>query len=501
MTMLKPFERLLDALTDPARRERSVAWLLTGYWAAWSLYGAFAKGSQDVHFDMGEMVAWSRDAGIGTPKHPPLAAWLVGAWFRIFPLADWSYYLFAMALTTFALWIAWRLSERYLDGEKRVVGLLLLTFIPFFNFHALKYNANTVLIPLWALATWFFLRSFETRSVKWAALAGAAAAAAMMGKYWSVFLLAGLGVAALADRRRAAYFRSVAPWVTIAVGAILFAPHVAWIVRHDFAPFTYAVVAHQSTLASSALSGIRFLLGVAGYVAAPVVIALLVARPGIAAIADTVWPRTPERRFALIAFVAPLVLPAFAAMLAKVEIVSLWAMSAMTLLPVIQLSSPLIAVPRRAAVWLLAAAVTFPVLMVAASPFIAVWIHREGLPNYAAHYRLLAQAIEKTWREETKAPLRFLGSYTNIVNGVLFYLPERASTLDIVGPSSTPWSDEVSVARAGIALVCPEQEAICMHFLNARAGSLPRHAVTLSRKHWGVADKPVRYVIVVVPPK
>ena len=53
-------------LTDPARRERAVFWLLAAYCAVWSLYGAFAKGSQDIHFDMGEMVAWSRDAGIGT---------------------------------------------------------------------------------------------------------------------------------------------------------------------------------------------------------------------------------------------------------------------------------------------------------------------------------------------------------------------------------------------------------------------------------------------------
>jgi 4-amino-4-deoxy-L-arabinose transferase-like glycosyltransferase len=499
MTTLKPFERLLDALTGE-RRERYVVWLLVAYCAAWSLYGALAKGSQDVHFDMGEMVAWSRDAGIGTPKHPPLSAWLVRAWFTLFPLADWSYYLFAMVLTTFALWAAWRVSEHYLDAEKRVVGLLLLTFIPFFNFHALKFNANTVLIPLWALATWFFLRSFETRNVLWGALAGAAAAAAMMGKYWSIFLLAGLGVAALADPRRGAYFRSAAPWVTVAVGAILLAPHVAWIVKNDFAPFTYAVVAHQSTLANSVLSGLGFLLGVAGYLAAPVAISLAVTRPSLRGVADTIWPRTPERRLALIAFVAPLLLPAFAAALAKVEIVSLWAMSAMTLLPVVLLSSPLVTVPRRAAVWLLAAAVVFPVLMVLASPFIAIWIHREGVPNYATHYRLLAAAVDKAWHDETNRPLRYLGSYTNIVNGVSFYLPGRVSTLDIVGPASTPWSDEASVARAGIALVCPEAEAICMHFLNLRAGNATRHAVTLSRRHWGVGDTPVRYVIAVLPP-
>ena len=498
--LLAPFGRMLDALTSE-RRERNVVWLLIAYCAAWSLYGALAKGSQDIHFDMGEMVAWSRDAGIGTPKHPPLAAWLVGAWFKIFPLTDWSYYLFAMVLATFSLWVAWRVSERYLAPEKRVACVLLLTFIPFFNFHALKYNANTVLIPLWALTTWFFLRSYETRSAVWAALAGAAATAAMMGKYWSIFLLAGLGIAALADPRRAQYFRSPAPWVTIAVGAVLFAPHVAWIVAHDFAPFTYAVAAHQSTLASSALSGLGFLLGVAAYVAPAVAITLPMAWPSAAAIGDTVWPRTPERRLVLIAFVAPLVLPALAAALLKVEIVSLWAMSAVTLLPVVLLSSPLMAVSRRALAWLLAPAIVFPVLMVLAAPFIAVWIHREGVPNYATHYRLLAAAIDKTWHETTNAPLRYLGSYTNIVNGVSFYLPDKPSTLDIVGPESTPWVDAASVARAGIALVCPEQEAVCMHFLNLRAGDLPRHAVTLSRRYWGVGDKPVRYVIVVMPPR
>jgi hypothetical protein len=39
-----------------------------------------------------------------------------------------------------------------------------------------------------------------------------------------------------------------------------------------------------------------------------------------------------------------------------------------------------------------------------------------------------------------------------------------------------------------------------MEKLNARARGLTRHAVTLSRRHFGVADAPVRYVIVVVPP-
>src|SRR6266700_5881327 len=147
---LAPIERLLDSLADAARRERTVVAVLLGYVALWTLYGAIAKASQDIHADMSEQFALGRELALGYPKHPPLAMAVVRAWFSVFPTADWAYYLLAMSNVGLALWIAWRLSARFLDGEKRVVGLALLTLVPFFNFHALKFNQNSVLMPLWA---------------------------------------------------------------------------------------------------------------------------------------------------------------------------------------------------------------------------------------------------------------------------------------------------------------------------------------------------------------
>jgi 4-amino-4-deoxy-L-arabinose transferase-like glycosyltransferase len=501
MRLLRPIERLLDALTDPARRERTMVWTLAGYCLVWWVYGVLAKASQDIHFDMGEMVAWSREAGIGTPKHPPFAAWLVRGWFTVFPLTDWAYYLFAMVLATFSLWVAWRVSARYLDGEKRVVGVVLLTFIPFFNFHALKFNANTVLIPLWAVATWWFLRSFETRRISWAVLAGLGAAAAMLGKYWSIFLLAGLGIAALTDPRRGAYFRSPAPWVTMLIGALALGPHVAWIVANNFAPFAYAAASHQSDLAEAAYAAAGFVLGAAGYIAAPVIMAALAARPSAAAIRDTLWPATPERRFVLIAFATPILLPVLVAIAMKVGIVSLWSMGAMTLLPVVLLSSPLLTVSRRAATILLAAAVVFPFVMTLLAPAIALWIHRQGLDNNAAHYRLLAGEIEKAWRGTTDKPLRFLGSQTNLVNGVVFYLPGKPATFDIMSPEVTPWADRARILRDGIAFVCVSDDFACNQTVANRAAHAFWSDVTVSRTYLGFSDPPVHYRIAIVPPK
>ena len=203
--------------------------LLASYAATWTLYACIARSSQDVHPDMAELISWSRDLSLGYLKHPPLATWLVQLWFSVFPLTDWSYYLLAMLMPTIALWIVWQLSADYLEIEKRVVGVALLMLIPFYNFHSLKFNVNTVLLPTWAATTFWFLHSYRTRKPLHSVLAGIGAGACMLAKYWSVFLLAGLIVAALVDSRRLAYFRSNAPWITAVVGFVVLGPHLVWL--------------------------------------------------------------------------------------------------------------------------------------------------------------------------------------------------------------------------------------------------------------------------------
>ena len=75
-------------------------------------------------------------------------------------------------------------------------------------------------------------------------LAGAGAAFCMVSKYWSIVLLAGLVVAALSDARRAAYFRSAAPWITVVTAIAVLSPHLGWLEKHDFSPVDYAMLVH-----------------------------------------------------------------------------------------------------------------------------------------------------------------------------------------------------------------------------------------------------------------
>jgi hypothetical protein len=496
-------ERLFNALVDPLRGDRIMLLLLASYGAVWTLYGTIAKSSQDIHPDMGEMAAWSEEIGLGTPKHPPLGPWIVEEWFDVFPHVDWAYYLFAMMLATVALWVAWRVSAAHLPRDKRIVGIALLTLVSFYNFHALKFNANSVLTPLWAATTWWFLRSFETRRPGWAALAGVGAAAAILGKYWSAVLLAGLGFAALTDPRRKAYFSSAAPLVTLAVGTVLVTPHLDWLIANHFVPFTYATEAHPATFWQAAESSFDFLGGAVAYITAPVVLGFVAARPDAAAIADTLRPVEPTRRLVLVTFAAPLLIAACVGPLLQVRIEDLWAISAMTLLPVVLLSSPLITIPRAAAVSVLGAAIAYPLVMVLISPAVAVVVHRKGLDNYQDQYRLVAQALEGAWRSQTDKPLRIVGSLASVANGAAFYLASRPMTFDFFSPAQTPWVDEQGVRRYGMAMVCPEINQPCMGMLETyvahyRGSAIGR--VTLERRYWGMSGAPVVYAIATIPP-
>jgi 4-amino-4-deoxy-L-arabinose transferase-like glycosyltransferase len=496
------FERLFDALVDPARRERTMAVVLACYFIVWSLYATIAKSSQDIHTDMGEFVAWSREVGLGTPKHPPLGAWLLRVWFAVFPREDWAYYCFAILLPTLALWITWRLAARYLPPDKRVAGIVLLTFVPFYNFHAIKFNANTVLTPFWALATWWFLRSLETRRVGWAGLAGIGAAAAMLAKYWSITLLAGLGLAALMDRRRSAYFSSPAPYVTLAVGTILLTPNIHWLMAHAFMPFTYATEAHSGTPAFALYSALIFTSNGLAYAVAAIVLGVVAARPSWAAIRDTLWPADPERRTLVIAFAAPFLFAVLIAVLLTVAIESIWVTPAMTLLPIVLLSSPLVAIPRPAAVRLLALAVIFPLVMLAISPLVALGVQLNGVPEHASDYRAVAEAVGRVWRAHTDRPLRIVGS-TTFVNGFVFYFKDQPSTFDIDNPKLTPWVSDERIRREGAAFVCPETEAFCMRALGGFAAHFPVVAdedVVASRRFFGFVSPPERYEIIVIPP-
>jgi 4-amino-4-deoxy-L-arabinose transferase-like glycosyltransferase len=493
--------RLVDALADPVRGRRTALALIAVYALLWWCYALIAKSAEDIHFDMAEVFSWSLNPSFGYAKHPPLPAWVAGLWFAVFPRADWSYYLLAMVCVGVGLWFVWLITARYVTGSKRAVGLVLLMLTPMFNLLPLKFNANAPLISVWAAASYLFLRSYSERTLLWGALAGLGAALAMLTKYWSIFLIAGFIAAALADRRRGAYLRSPAPWAAIVVGALLLAPNIASLIAYDFAPFSYATVAHATANYSDVVGSVIHSAGGLLYLSGALLAFMLATRPKRQTWRALAWPDDNDRRLMLLTLCVSFLVPIAVALALRTRLSSLWVVSAWAMLPALLLA-PGIDVTRRAAAHVVIAAYAVALLAIVAAPAVALVTLKRGAPNAAAYYALLAREVDNRWAAVSRAPLRYVVGRENLAWGCTFYCRDRPQALPNFSFVEAPWIDRTALRRDGFAALCEVIDQLCLADARSLAdGSGREETVTLSRSLFGITGEPRQFSIMLVPPR
>jgi 4-amino-4-deoxy-L-arabinose transferase-like glycosyltransferase len=496
-------DRWLESLCDPRTRDRAAAQFLLLYGVLWFVYAMISRSTRDLNADMAEMVIWTREMALGYPKHPPLPAGILWVWFSVFPVADWSYTILAAITVSLGIYFAFKLAAEWLEGDKLASVLFLLAVIPFYNFLGLKWDQNSLLIPLWAVAMWALIRSLDTRKAGWAILCGAAAAASMLTKYWSVFLLLAMGITVLADPRIKAYFRSPAPYLVILTTTLLLAPHIWWLVAHDFPPMRWVTQRRTATSLRDWLEGFGgFTFSPLAYAIVALILYYLGTRPSRAGLADSLWPADPLRRRAALLFWLPLLVPIAVAVAMKTKLVSLWNIPALNLLPVVLMSSPKIVLPRFSLKVMAIVALIVPLVSIAISPGVA-WIRlKYGGENHASYAQLAGEALATEWHRTTDKPLRLVAGPFGLISTAAAYMKDKPSTFADFDLYLSPWAVQPRIDREGLAIICPsDYYLICMEAMNRYAPNAPRKEVTIVRKWLGQESRPEKFIIAIRLPK
>lgn len=495
-------DRYLDALCDPQRRDRAVALFLVLYAVLWGIYWLISRATRDMNADMAEMVIWARELALGYPKHPPFPAGVLWLWFNVFPVTDWAYTLLAVTTVSLGLYFAFKLASEWLEGEKLASVPFLLAVIPFYNFLGLKFDQNSILIPLWALAMWALIRSLDTRKASWAIISGGVAALAMLTKYWSVFLFLAMGLTVLADPRIKAYFRSPAPYLTALTALLLLAPHIWWLVAHDFPPLRWVGTRRASLSVANWFSGFAsFAFGPFAYAAATLILYWLGTRPSREGVADSLWPSDPLRRRAAILFWTPLLVPVAVAAAMRTTLVSLWNIPALNLLPVVLMSSPKIVLPRFSLKVIVIFAGLVPLVSIPFAPGVA-WLRLKfGGENEASYARLVGELLSQEWKKTTDKPLRLMAGPFGLISTAAAYAPEKPSTFAEFDYYLSPWVDQERIDREGMAIVCVADFLHCLADIKRYAPDTPRKDFIITRKWLGFESPPERFTVVILPPK
>ncbi len=499
-----PFRHGVNAWYDREGGGRATQLFLLLFVAAWTAFQIVAFASIDLNPDLIEAYAWSRHPDAGYFKHPPLVGLVTAAWFAVFPAADWAFHLLAMANAALALYFTDLIARRTVQGDKRLLVLLLLLLTPFFHFHGQRFSTNQLLLSTWPIATYCFLRAFETRGALWSIAAGMTAGLAMLTKYYSVYLIAALVLAALSHPARWSYLKSPAPWISAAVGLALLTPHLIWLRTMEFGPFDYAYLVHGMTTTSALAKAGGYVLGAIGYAAIPCIAYALAVRPDRTTLRDAFWPADPDRRMLVVLLAAMLALPPLTAPLIGLQLSSLWTMSAFFLLPIVLLapSNAVLPRPRAVAVAMVVAGLTVAALL--AAPVVAWTNHVNGTRDGRAYYRLASAELGRQWRLASTQPLRIVLGGSDVGLATTFYHPDHPDAAYDFNIQLTPWITPERIKRDGWAVVCRAEDAVCISHATRRAAGQPatrRSEAVLTRRFLGRAGEPARFVFIVVPPQ
>ena len=459
----------------------------------WLLYDTIAFAPIDVHYDVSEATVWGQHFAFGY-KHPPMTAWLQGLWFAVFPRQAWAAHLLAVAAVAVGLAVTWRLLRDHTDKYRALLGLAALMIVPLYSFKASLFNANTVLIPFWAATLLFYLRARRGLGVFDAGLAGAFASFTVLGKYWGLFLIAGMAIAAVSGPGTKRFWRSPAPYVMALAAAIVIAPHIVWFATGRGGAaygFVRGSFTDNSSFTAALANSAYYLFGAVAYVIGPLIF-LATLRPGKAGIADIAWPQGDDRRQVLLLFAVPLVLPALLNLASPYRLTPDWTFPNWALLPVVLFATPYITVGARdvARGGLFALALSLVAIFI--SPFVAYDQLTSSREAYRAHFRQVAALGQKFAGE----PVRLLWGSPGVVAGLPFYLP-RARPL-AADPNSA--AGRAAIASQGLMVVCVSDDEPCRKTAAALIDAGARTTTaTFRRSFLGWSGAPMTFQITIVP--
>lgn len=519
-----------DRLTDfgdafAATADRRFAWaedtrkativLLVGHVLVWTLYCVLSHGNLADSVDMVENWNWGKEWQWGYYKHPPFFAWVTGAWFALFPRADWAYYM--LSATSAAVGLAGvhalcgaAAREGEAIGRRRLAAVAGLALTPIYGFLAIKFNANAILLAVWPWAAWAFLVALRRPTAFNGAVLGLLLAVAMLSKYSSLVLVIAMAVAILVDADRRRLITSPAAVAAVVVGLAAFAPHVAQMASTNFVTLSYAD--HQRAnsvgqffdyLTRFPLSQLLFQL--------PILSVLLVALPIVEwrSLRSFFDFADPARRRLLVLGTVPFVAMTALGVIKWAKLTSQWGFPMWFASGWLVAGSPAIAESRLRPSRIAAlAALVWAVLLVTAVPTNIIGTLSHQIVHIEPRAEL-GREVTRVWHEATGGKrLAVVSGSFPLMHNVGFYSPDDPSTLIDFDYAKSPWLTPEKVAVTGVAVVCEvDPEEITQHRHHRATGDCEARAREVFgedlqereievAKHWyGTTLRPFRFLL------
>ena len=195
----------------------------------------------NLPLDTIEALAWGSNLDWGYSKHPPVSAFAVEFFFKIFGNNDWAYYLLSQIFVITSFYFVWKFSNKIFEDKIiSLLSVLILSGIYFYNFTTPEFNVNISQLPFWALSVYFFWKGLNlNKKIDWI-LFGIFSALGLLSKYLFIYILLALLIFFILNLKK--YNKSIKNYsLSILISLILITPHLIWLFDNNFITIFYGL--------------------------------------------------------------------------------------------------------------------------------------------------------------------------------------------------------------------------------------------------------------------
>tara|TARA_Y100000590_G_scaffold256794_1_gene288382 strand:- start:456 stop:1838 length:1383 start_codon:yes stop_codon:yes gene_type:complete len=204
---------------------------------AWTLIPSISNNN--LPLDTIEALAWGSNLDWGYNKHPPLSAFAVEFFYRIFGNNDWAYYLLSQLFIIVTFLIIFNFSKYFFKKKiYSLISLFLLEGIYFYNFTTPEFNVNICQLPFWALTVLYCWRGINDNKVIDWLLFGFFAALGVLSKYLFIYLLVTIDIFFIYLIYKKKFNNKCL--ISLFTFFVILVPHIVWLTENNYSTVAYA---------------------------------------------------------------------------------------------------------------------------------------------------------------------------------------------------------------------------------------------------------------------
>ena len=198
--------------------------------------------NKNLPLDTIEALAWGSNLDWGFNKHPPLSAFAVEIFYRIFGTNDWAYYLLSQLFVIVGFIAVYKFSNEILNNQKlALLSVLLLEGIYFYNFTTPEFNVNVAQLPFWALTVYYTWRCIKYDKSTDYVFLGLFAGLGILSKYLFIYLIIGIKLVFIYFLRKGRKIKFSHYFIAGPITLLILLPHIIWLTENNYMTITYGL--------------------------------------------------------------------------------------------------------------------------------------------------------------------------------------------------------------------------------------------------------------------